>query len=472
MSEQLLLRASEQAERSEPPVRAAALMHIARVLARSDRTAAEQLVERAISLAKELDSYAASLLLGNAIYLAAAVSPKHALRLYKDHRKPDPFGGAVVGFVNAMAQHGYVADAIAYLSDPLPGDRFPLHFANNLARECQDDGTRLNLLRAAARAWKERASSGPGPEEHFAGPAFTAFFGRHWSLLSAEDGRPILRDVLQWALEVKTEPRRFPLTGNPEDPDLASESEHYLFQLLPALRAIAPEVAGRVLESHPQLAVAVKRFPMGMQSVWEESPKYNPATDDAMMIGDSEVIPIAEALATDFEAGFREACNRYARDSDSENPNEAPKECWPSAWEFRNIVFKAGQHQGWAAEKYLDRIPDPDLRLFAQIELCAAVAGLPQIAGASVWYSSRKPGEGMCSAADLDTMFGPTVTGVRCPKCNWTPRASNLWSCNCGHHWNTFDTRGLCPKCHHQWEVTGCFQCGEMSPHAEWYVQQ
>lgn len=40
MSQQLLLTALEQAERSEPAVRAAALMHIARVLARSDEAAA------------------------------------------------------------------------------------------------------------------------------------------------------------------------------------------------------------------------------------------------------------------------------------------------------------------------------------------------------------------------------------------------------------------------------------------------
>jgi hypothetical protein len=53
------------------------------------------------------------------------------------------FGGAVVGLVNAMAEHGHVDDALAYLNDPLPGDCFPLHFVNNLARECRDDETRL-----------------------------------------------------------------------------------------------------------------------------------------------------------------------------------------------------------------------------------------------------------------------------------------------------------------------------------------
>lgn len=473
MSRQLLFAAREKAERSEPAVRAAALMHIARVLARSDQIGAEQLLEQGISLAKRLESQISSQLLDNAVYLAAATSPKHAFPLYPDHRRTDPFGGAVVGLINAMAQHGHVDDAIEYLSDPLPGDGFPLHFVNNLAGECRDDETRLKLLRLAMRAWKERGIAGSIPEERFAEPAFIAFFGRHWSLLPQTEARPVLNEILQWALEKKTEPISFPLTltENPVDPHLTSETELRLFQLMPALRSLEPDFAQRVLTDRPQLAVAVKRFPMGMQSVHEASRKFDPARDDAMMIGDSEVIPMTEALATNFEAAFREAHDRYARDIDPENPNEAPKECWPSAWEYRNILFKAGQHQGLQAEKHLTRIPDPDLRLFAQIELCAAVEGLPQIGGTITFHSSRQSGK-QCSPAEMEEIFGPIVPGIRCPKCEWAPRANCRWSCKCGHLWNTFDTRGLCPECGHQWEITGCLQCGEMSPHTNWYVRQ
>jgi len=81
MSQQLLLTACEQAERSEPAVRAAALMHIARVMARSDQAAAEQLLEQGIALAEKIQTDQPSLLLGNAICLAAAVSARHALPL-------------------------------------------------------------------------------------------------------------------------------------------------------------------------------------------------------------------------------------------------------------------------------------------------------------------------------------------------------------------------------------------------------
>jgi hypothetical protein len=470
MSPQLLSAAREQAEHSDPAVLAAALMHIARVLASSDRATAAELLDRGIGIAKKLESFAASLMLRNAVYLAAAVLPNRAIQLYADSRREDPFGGEVIGLVNAMAEHGHLEDAIDYLNSPLPRDRFPLHFINNLARDCRRDETLLRLLRLASREWEHRDPDSREPGEEFAGQAFSGFFGRYWKLLPAEEARPLLRDLVRWALELRTDARSYPLTNDPNDPDLGSENECLLFGLLPALQSLDPNSARGVLDKHPQLAAAAKRFPMGMQSVWEEQPGFDRARDDAMMIGHSEVMYMSEALATDFSAPFQEAHNRYARDSDAEDPNKAPKECWPSAWEYRNILFKAGQHLGLAASKFLDRIPDPDLRLFAQIELCAAVEGLPQIAGCTVRHSSKSE-PGICSPAEWDELLGSTLAGVRCPKCGWAPRAKNVWSCNCGHCWNTFDTRGLCPQCQHQWEVTECLQCGERSPHEKWYAR-
>lgn len=60
---------------------------------------------------------------------------------------------------------------------------------------------------------------------------------------------------------------------------------------------------------------------------------------------------------------------------------------------------------------------------------------------------------------------------IWCPKCNWTPRPSDLWTCEpgCGHDWHTFDTRGQCPKCLKQWKQTVCFRCVQWSAHERWY---
>lgn len=60
---------------------------------------------------------------------------------------------------------------------------------------------------------------------------------------------------------------------------------------------------------------------------------------------------------------------------------------------------------------------------------------------------------------------------IRCPKCAWQPRAFDRWECDCGFLWNTFDTRGRCPACAHQWRDTACLACGEWSPHEDWYTR-
>src|SRR5206468_9044623 len=54
MPRQLLSDALEQAERSEPVVRAAALLHIARVLNAFDHAEAERVLDRGIALAADL----------------------------------------------------------------------------------------------------------------------------------------------------------------------------------------------------------------------------------------------------------------------------------------------------------------------------------------------------------------------------------------------------------------------------------
>lgn len=63
------------------------------------------------------------------------------------------------------------------------------------------------------------------------------------------------------------------------------------------------------------------------------------------------------------------------------------------------------------------------------------------------------------------------MTKIYCPKCHWQPRPSDRWNCepSCEHSWNTFDTRGQCPKCLKQWHKTQCFRCTQYSPYGTWY---
>jgi hypothetical protein len=63
---------------------------------------------------------------------------------------------------------------------------------------------------------------------------------------------------------------------------------------------------------------------------------------------------------------------------------------------------------------------------------------------------------------------------IRCPQCFWQPGKGALWLCEpgCGHCWNTFETRGVCPDCDKRWHETACLKCGAWSPHADWYAHE
>ncbi len=62
-----------------------------------------------------------------------------------------------------------------------------------------------------------------------------------------------------------------------------------------------------------------------------------------------------------------------------------------------------------------------------------------------------------------------------CPRCDWRPTLSAQWMCTCGHKWNVFETRGVCPECGKAWPLTQCTPvhgCGEWSDHEEWYHEE
>ena len=58
---------------------------------------------------------------------------------------------------------------------------------------------------------------------------------------------------------------------------------------------------------------------------------------------------------------------------------------------------------------------------------------------------------------------------IRCPQCGWNPGKHDRWMCACGHIWNTFDTRGICPACDAAWRDTQCLRCHAWSLHESWY---
>jgi DNA-directed RNA polymerase subunit RPC12/RpoP len=107
-----------------------------------------------------------------------------------------------------------------------------------------------------------------------------------------------------------------------------------------------------------------------------------------------------------------------------------------------------------------------------------------------LYYSGRVRGMELLKKADIQKAPEVVVEyrgddesafeRIRCPLCNWRPLVSSVWSCfaqgtpeppfdGCGTEWNTFTTRGRCPRCRHQWRWTSCLQCHGWSLHDDWY---
>lgn len=233
-------------------------------------------------------------------------------------------------------------------------------------------------------------------------------------------------------------------------------------------------VFGRVPTcGHEQLAAAVRRFPAGSETILEEAEERRKNVSGQtgsgggfVMAGDRKDLPYLKSLMQarkdgDFESPLKYALERYQEDTAPENPNTAPKEFWFSINNFRAILYHAGKLLGEDAVKYLDRIPDRDLQLLARIELAAALAGLPELAGPRRFQPSREARAARFDKRIADEprgepMRSPDGLSIRCPKCHWRPGEQTIWSCNCRHLWNTFSTGGRCPSCNFQWTVTVC----------------
>ena len=477
MSKHLLSMAQEQAERSTTPVKAAALLRIARVWTAFDRDEATVALERGISSTLELPEPDRSILLREAVFLAGAVSPQQALQLASSIR---PLAADVTDrLIYNMLSHGHAAEAIDYLSRGDFGKDYPFMAASEAMAYASGEESERSILRAAMRGWIQ--SSRRGLHES----TFLRSFELRWKILPQAEALNFIREAVE--LIVSDQDQQTDATfgglGDVKTVSFSSTRECRLFGLVGPLRQLAPELADSLNGQYPQFAVASAQYPHGYHHS-SQAPESSEAEDegicesgqpmDYITVGDTW-IQVSEDLESTFESAFKAAHRLYEEDSAAGNLNTAPQECWPSANAFRNILYRAVRYEGDGAARRLSRVPEGDLRLFAQIEMLAALGGLPPIGYTSIGPRRGSPSscstQRTCSPDELDEMFGPELPGIRCPKCMWTPRPKFLWSCKCGHCWNTFDTRGLCPGCGYQWEITGCFQCGAMSPHLDWYLR-
>jgi hypothetical protein len=481
MGEDLLTSALSQAERSDAPVRAAALMRIARVQTVLAPAEARRTFERGLQEMRLLPpSQPDFLLQEQARILAAAVDPDLLSSIPPTERARHHFEPERLA--QTMLEHGHVEQAYAFVLGHSDDSTFPFGMAPMLMQRVDEESRKLALLRRALKAWRA------APTAH---SQFLWVFQTQWKTLPPHEALEVVREIVRYTLEQP----EFDGHGTYDAEgavQIHSGRENNLFQILHVLRRLDPDLAAQLMAGHSQLAAAAIRFPYGMESVQEEGEARRRAAGGAasgggfIMSGSRRDFAYMESLMQakrggEFAAPIEHALERYREDAAPDDPNLAPREFWPSTSAFRSILYAAGVRLGVGAAALLDRIPDADVRLFAQIELAAALAALPEVRGSQSEYHPQRNRRGRMrsaavheretevSGASHDDMDEPHI---RCPQCKWRPRTESRWRCKCGHIWNTFDTGGICPGCLHEWKATQCLECGVMSPHSDWYTHR
>jgi len=194
MSKDLLADARKQADDSAAAVKTAALLHIARVLARVQPAQAAQVLDEALALVTMLPEDDRDILVGEAAALCATVSPQRAFRLAREVSVDRE--SILTRVLFNMLEHGYVADAVAYLSAPVPGEAYPFDAALQAIGRSPDDGTRLRIFRGAIHAMHDQRSSS-GRDSFHRQHHFMRLFTYHWKRLPADEARALVRELVQ-----------------------------------------------------------------------------------------------------------------------------------------------------------------------------------------------------------------------------------------------------------------------------------
>ena len=408
MTDDLLAGARAQAERSEPPVRAAALLRIARVQTAFDRGQARITFQRALDETRRLSGRDREFLLEQAQLLAAAVAPDLLREIPSAARGPRQFRSEWLGRVMLEHEHGDAAYEYAIRYDQ--PSTFPFSLVSALMQWFGDDKRKLALFRCTIEAWRA------APDRRL-GPGFLSVFQSGWKVLPEEEAREAAREIVRVTLSQPD----WPITASYDQEQtvrITSGQEHTIFTILHILRRLDPTLVESLVRDHEQLAAAARRFPNGMETVMEEAqrkhldlllsraapnqsrdregavsqpPARHTITGGYGMAGSPRDFPYMKTLLQASEDGnflpsIEHALEQYRKDASPDHPNQAPREFWPSTCRFRSILYRAAKRLGDGAAVYLNRIPDDDLRLFAQIEFAAALAGLPELQGTQREY--------------------------------------------------------------------------------------
>jgi hypothetical protein len=403
MTDDLLVRAQSQAERSSPTIRAVARMRIARVQSATDLGQARTTFEMALDEIRSLPSLERRILYEQAQQIAASFAPDLLREIPTVRRFPIDSKSEIL--LSIMLAHGRIDAAFDYVVHCDVPFGFPFGYAASLMQKL-DDERRLIVLQRAVDAWRAPQDSELMREHGIPREAdqgrvirnghlqqhFIHLFQHRWTMLPPEEALAIVHEIVSIALNAPDlgTSARYP------DVHITSGREHVLFEVLHILRHLDPSMAESLIANHSQLAVAAQRYPNGTETMHrelelqaDERRKEMAASGEScgggfIMAGDPRDFARQMELQRssqqdDFGPSMDHALELYREDTDANSPNQAIKAFWPSACSFRRTFYGAGKRLGPNAANLLEDIADDDLRLLAQIEFAAALANLPAL---------------------------------------------------------------------------------------------
>ena len=139
------------------------------------------------------------------------------------------------------------------------------------------------------------------------------------------------------------------------------------------------EVLGRIAQSVSERDPGAARRVLSKCITLLEDVKYPedrvPAWDNvagaALAIKDDALVEYA------IDRMVADAAELYKEDTDSDRPNRAWRENWPSTQAYRRAIIRAARLQGVDAEPVLQKITDPDQNVLARITLAQALLERP-----------------------------------------------------------------------------------------------
>lgn len=294
-----------------------------------------------------------------------------------------------------LIEHGHTGYLLTYVLHDAPLADVPLDGIQYLLSNVTGDDDRLSLLRRAVEVWRANRHDSPIRLDQF-----QFIFRAWWKILPRAEALATLTEMIDQILITPDSG----VNGQIQDAQFTSIHALELFQYLDLILELDRDRAGPLIEAHPELAEASKRYPEGMRSIHQEAederakmpPRDSNAPGGFVMGGGPDDMDYGWALlraekTRDFSEPLKYAHSRYRQDIDVKNPNTASKAFWPSGAMYQTIFFRMARAAGEEAALKIDAVPDAELRLFAQIEFAAGLCGMPELASMTQHIPRRRP---------------------------------------------------------------------------------